>query len=87
MLNSSEYLETPHPTVTHRTTRIFKYTFSPYGDDGSRGVFPLSMFGIRSSSFLLLQLDVGLGLDKTSSFMLVLTFKEEDNRPRMPVTM
>jgi len=36
MLNSltsvwdrSQYLETSHPTVTHRTARIFKYTFSP----------------------------------------------------------
>ena len=59
--NRSEYLETPHPTITHRTTRIFKYTFSPlYGDDGSRGVFPLPMFGTRSSSLLLLQLDVQL---------------------------
>jgi len=26
--NRSEYLETPHPTVTHRTTRIFNTHFS-----------------------------------------------------------
>ena len=74
--NRSEYLETPQPTVTHRTTRIFNTHLVLYRATTAVGeFFPLSMFGTRSRSFLLFQLDVGLGLDKTSPFMLVPYFQ------------